>query len=253
MRLAEYRDRYATLKLDRSDSGVLTVTMHTRGGEALWGIALDGLHRELGELFADVGRDPENKVILLTATGDNFCIAMDHGGSPPPESSPVAIWDRLHREGVALLDNLLRVPVPMIAAVNGPVHIHAELPLLCDIVLASDTAEFADVAHIPGGTVPGDGVQTVWPMLLGPNRGRYFLLTGQRIGAAEALSLGLVGEVLAPAALMARARDHAERLAALPLPVLRHTRTVLTGHLRRRIQAELSHGLALEAFASLLP
>lgn len=253
MELADYQHRYDTLRIERDAQGILTVTMHTRGGEALWGIARNSLHRELGEAFADIARDEANRVVILTATGANFCVAMDQA-APTPETAMELLWDRIHREGTALLDNLLRVPVPMIAAVNGPAHIHAEVPLLCDIVLAAQTAEFADLAHVPGGTVPGDGVQTVWPMLLGPNRGRYFLLTGQRIGAPEALALGLVGEVLPdPAATLARAHEHAARLAALPLPMLRHTRGVLTGQLRQRLAADLSHGLALEALASLTP
>ena len=50
------------------------------------------------------------------------------------------------------------LPVPMVAAVNGPATIHAELAMLCDIIVAADHAEFADLAHVPSGTVPGDGV-----------------------------------------------------------------------------------------------
>lgn len=51
------------------------------------------------------------------------------------------------------------------------------------LVIASDTATFQDAPHFPNGIVPGDGVHIVWPLLLGPNRGRYFLLTGQRLSA----------------------------------------------------------------------
>jgi enoyl-CoA hydratase/carnithine racemase len=99
--------------------------------------------------------------------------------------------------------------------------------------------------------VPGDGVQTVWPMLLGPNRGRYFLLTGQRLSAQEALRLGVVGEVLAADQLMPRARELARRLAALPRRMLRHTRTILVRDLRRRLRDEIDLGLAVEALATL--
>jgi enoyl-CoA hydratase/carnithine racemase len=114
------------------------------------------------------------------------------------EPTMSAMWEHIYDEGVALLENLLAIPVPVIAAVNGPALIHAEIAVLSDIVLAAEHAEFADLAHVPGGPVPGDGVQTLWPMLLGPNRGRYFLLTGQRISAQEALRLSVVGEVLEP-------------------------------------------------------
>ncbi len=116
-------------------------------------------------------------------------------------------------------------------------------------MLAADTAEFADLAHVPsGGAIPGDGVQVVWPMLLGPNRGRYFLLTGERIGAQEARQIGVVGEVLAPDALLPRARE----LARLPVPLLRHARMLLVKDLRRRLFADLHSGLAHEALATLV-
>jgi enoyl-CoA hydratase/carnithine racemase len=163
------------------------------------------------------------------------------------------MWPRIHDEGLALLGNLLAVPVPMIAAVNGPALIHAELAVLCDIVLAAPHAEFADLAHVPGGAVPGDGVHTVWPMLLGPNRGRYFLLTGERIGAQEAQRLGVIGEVLDADALLPRARELAERLAANSALMLRHTRAVLVRELRRRMFDELANGLAHEGLAMLCP
>jgi enoyl-CoA hydratase/carnithine racemase len=141
--------------------------------------------------------------------------------------------------------------VPVIGAINGPALIHAEIPLLSDIVLAAEHVEFADIAHVPAGLVPGDGVHTVWPMLLGPNRGRYFLLTGQRIGAREALQLGVVGEVLPADQLLPRARELARQLAGNLPAMLRHTRALLTRQIRRRLRDELELGLALESFAYL--
>lgn len=251
-RLADYAGRYTGIRFSRDEHGVLQMTLHTRGGPAKWGTALDSLHAELGEAFLDVARDPGNRVVILTGTGDAFCAEMDRD-APFPEPDLARMWLRIHGEALALLNNLLAIPVPMIAAVNGPALIHAELAVLCDIVLASDTAEFADLAHVPGGAVPGDGVHTVWPMLLGPNRGRYFLLTGERIGAQEARRLGVVGEVLAPDVLLPRARDLAGQLARLPGATLRHTRALLTRQLRKRLADELDSGLAHEGLAMLLP
>jgi enoyl-CoA hydratase/carnithine racemase len=247
MRLADYADRYECIRFARTD-GVLEVTLHTRGGEALWGVTERSLHAELGQAFLDIARDRENKVILLTGTGGSFIAAMDPQ-ERAPEPGLLEMWDRIYGEGVALLENLLALPVPVIAAVNGPALIHAEIAVLSDIVLAAEHAEFADMAHGPTGVVPGDGVQTVWPMLLGPNRGRYFLLTGQRLSAQEALRLGVIGEVLPAEALLPRARELAQRLAALPVRMLRHTRTVLVRDLRRRLRDEIELGLAVEALA----
>jgi enoyl-CoA hydratase/carnithine racemase len=95
----------------------------------------------------------------------------------------------------------------VIGAVNGQARIHAELAVLSDIVLAAETAIFPDAAHFPNGVVPGDGVHVAWPLLLGPNRGRYFLLTGEEISAQQALSLNFVAEVLPPGRLLPRARE----------------------------------------------
>jgi enoyl-CoA hydratase/carnithine racemase len=249
MQLSDYANRYDKIRFTRS-GGVLEVTLHTRGGDALWGSGERSLHNELGQAFVDIARDAENKVVLLTGTGRTFIAAMD-SEERATETARAEMWDRIYAEGVALLENLLAIPVPVIAAVNGPALIHAEIAVLSDIVLAAEHAEFADLAHGPTGVVPGDGVQTVWPMLLGPNRGRYFLLTGQRLSAGEALRLGVVGEVLSTEQLMPRARELAQRLAALPRRMLKHTRTLLVRDLRRRLRDEIDLGLAVEALATL--
>jgi enoyl-CoA hydratase/carnithine racemase len=141
------------------------------------------------------------------------------------------------------------IEVPVVAAVNGPAWRHAELPLLADIVIASDTALFCDSGHFPGGQVPGDGVHVVFPMLLGMNRARYFLLTGQAIGAQEALRLGLVNEVLPKDQVLARAREHARALAARPEVLVRHTRALLAEPIKRQLQEYLPLGLYNECLA----
>ena len=137
----------------------------------------------------------------------------------------------------------------MISAINGPAWRHSEIPLLCDIVLAADTAQFQDSAHFPSDVVPGDGMHIVMPLLLGLNRGRYYLLTGQTLDANKAHELGLVAEVLPPDKLMARAWELAEDLARRPLLLLRYTRLLLTEYLRRQMQDLLGYGLGMEMLA----
>ena len=75
------------------------------------------------------------------------------------------------------------VDVPMISAVNGPCDMHSEVPLMGDIVLASEDAYFQDASHFPRGQVPGDGQHVIWSYLAGHTRARYFLLTGMKLGA----------------------------------------------------------------------
>ncbi len=246
---SSYKNKYRFINLKR-ENGVLEVAIHREGGPASWSFFPGGIHDELGEAFYQIGRDPENRVVILTGTGDLFLTEYDFSEPDPIAGSPL-FWDRIYKEGKDLLMNLLEIEVPVIGAVNGPAFIHAELLTLSDIVLASDTAAFADKAHAPAGVVPGDGVHVWWQMLLGPNRGRHFLLTGQEISATEGKELGFVAEVLPPAQLLPRAREIAAMLAAKPQLMLRYTRVAFTQHIKRRMLDDLGQGLLLEAMAGL--
>jgi enoyl-CoA hydratase/carnithine racemase len=159
-------------------------------------------------------------------------------------------WDTIYFHGKRLLTSLLDIEVPVIAAVNGKATVHAELAVLSDIVLAADTAVFADAPHFRFGTVPSDGVHVIWPLLLGPNRARYFLLTGQRIGAEEAQRLGVVAEVLPADQVLDRAWELARELARQPVTTLRYTRVAMTQELKRHVLDGVGHGLALEGLGA---
>lgn len=82
--------------------------------------------------------------------------------------------------------NILDIEVPMIAALNGPVLLHSEYVLLADIILATPETVFQDKPHFDFGIVPGDGVNLLWPEVIGSVRGRYFILTRQILDAETA-------------------------------------------------------------------
>lgn len=249
MELHEYQNRFKCVDVKRSEDGVLVVQLQNRGKSLVWG----GLpHRELPELFAMIASDRENRVMVFTGSGDEF-IGLGDGGPNPLALGRVspASWEQIIHEGNRLVHQMLEIDVPIICALNGPVVAHSELAVLCDVIIAADHAYFQDAPHFPGGLVPGDSMQIVWPMLLGPNRGRYFLLTGQKIPAAEALQLGVVGEVLPAAQVLPRALELAGQLAEQNPLLLRHTRHVLTRPWKRAMADDLHLGLSLEAIASL--
>ena len=241
--LASYASRFEHVAFSRDD-GILEMRLHTDGGPLIWG---DGPHTELVYAFTEVGGDPENRIVILTGTGDRFIADIDQSwvGAMTP-----AKYDTIYQHAKRLLQRLLEIPVPVIGAVNGPASVHAELAVMSDIVLSSDTAYFSDAPHFKYGTVPADGVHLIWPLLLGPNRGRYFLLTGQRLSAEEARNLGVVNEVLPPDRLMERAYELARLLVRQPDVTLRYTRDALTQQMKRLLMEELGHGLALEGLAT---
>src|ERR1700694_5535457 len=229
----EYAQAYQTIRMERRD-GILQITFHTNGGPLQWG---ELPHGEFPQAFRDIGSDPDNKVVIMTGTGEAFS-----GPRATPDRKlrrTASAWDKTYWEGKHLLLNLLDIEVPMISAINGPALRHSEIPLLCDIVLAAEETTFQDSAHFPNDLVPGDGMHIVYPLLLGLNRGRYFLLTGQTLNARKALEFGLVAEVLPPDKLMARAWELAEGLTKKTTLLLRYTRLLLTEALRRRMDDRL--------------
>jgi len=238
-----YRNRYENVRMKRED-GILEVALHTRGGP----LVFNGyVHEALVGAFRDIGDDPENHVVILTGTGDEFCAQITGDGFD--FFTPTG-YDKILREGTKVLENILDVHVPMIAAINGAVAVHSEYALLCDIVIAAENAYFQDAPHPAFGIVPGDGLHIVWPEVVGEIRGHYFLLSGQKLSAAEAREYGAVNEVVSREALLPRAWELARHMKKQNPLTLRYTRMTLSNRFRRRLQEGLSYGLALEGISA---
>jgi enoyl-CoA hydratase/carnithine racemase len=184
--------------------------------------------------------------VILTGMGEEFCTRISPEGFD--FFTPTG-YDKILREGTRMLENILNIETPMIAAINGPVSVHSEYALLCDIVLAAEGAYFQDAPHPAFGIVPGDGLHVVWPEVIGEIRGRYFLLSGQKLSAAEAKDYGAVNEVVGREALLPRAWELARHLKKQN-PLTRYTRMALSTRFRRRLQESLSYGLALEGISA---
>jgi len=243
--LAEYQDKYQHIKFERDDDGILEMTLHTGGDSLIWTARV---HDELGYAFTDVSTDRENRVVVLTGSGDSFCAEIDFttfGLATPLD------WSHIAFEGRRLVRNLLDIEVPIVAAINGPATIHPEVPILSDITIASTTVVFQDGPHFPSGIVPGDGAQFIWPHLLGLNRGRYFLLTGQELDAQASLELGVVNEVLPQDQVLDRARELARGIASKTDLAIRYTRILMKRELDRLVHEQQGLGFPHTSLAAI--
>ena len=239
-----YRASFPNARLARSKSGVLEVALHTDGGTLVFN---GHTHEQFVDLFHAIGSDPDNRVVILTGSGNAFMETISPEGFDffTPRG-----YDKIYREGRKVLMNILDIEAPLIAAVNGPARLHTEFVLLADIILATPSTVFQDGPHFASGIVPGDGVHLLWQETIGPIRGRYFILTRQELDAETAREWGAVNEIVAADKLLPRAREIAEGLAKLPSLTTKYTRIALTRKLRRIIDEGVTLGLALEGISA---
>jgi enoyl-CoA hydratase/carnithine racemase len=239
-----YRNAFPHAALSRSTEGVLEVVLHSNGDTLMF----DGhVHEEYVNLFHQIGADSENRIVILTGAGRAF---IDNISADGFDFFTARGYDKVYREGKKVLANILDISAPIIAAVNGPATVHSEYVLLADIVIATPDTIFQDKPHLAFGLTPGDGIHSLWPEVIGPIRGRTFVLTRQIIGAEEAKSLGVVSEVVPRERLVPRAHEIAAELAKLPPLTTSYARVAMMQKFRRIVDETVSYGLALEGLSA---
>jgi enoyl-CoA hydratase len=224
------------------DGAVRTVVLDRP--DALNAIDRD-LHRGLAGVWRQIATDAEARVVILTGSGRAFSAGGDLDWIASFADDHAARDESL-REGAEIIEELIRFPLPVVTAINGPaVGLGFSIALLTDVVLIADDAHLAD-PHVPVGLVAGDGGAAFWP-LLGPSlRMRELLYTGARIEPALAVELGLATRVVPAAELMDEARRVADRIARQPVAAVRGTKQVLNLHLARALGAAVPAGFAAE-------
>jgi enoyl-CoA hydratase len=207
--------------------------------------AVDGLlHDELARLFRALREEREARAVLLTGSKRAFCAGGDFAWFP--ELRGLERLDPLRRDARQIVWDLLDVELPIVAALNGPaVGLGASIALLCDVILAADTATIAD-PHVRVGIVAGDGGVAIWPLVLGPARAKALLLTGDRVDAATAERWGLVNRVVPAAELLGAARAMADRLAAGAPLAVRYTKLAINKWIRAQAELAFDYSTALE-------
>ena len=236
--------KYQCLKVEKE--GKVAVVTFNRA-EALNAVNPQ-LHDELEHIWTDLACDKEVNAIVLTGAGKAFSA----GGDVKSMASRWRTEEGRRRAlvtpaaGRRLIQNLLDVEQPIIAAVNGDaMGLGANIALLCDIIIASETARIADT-HVKVGIVAGDSGAVIWPLLVGPARAKEFLMRGTRITGAEAAKMGLVNYAVPLEQVLPKAKEIAQELAAGPTWAIRWTKLSVNKWLKQQVNLILDASLAYE-------
>ena len=248
--LSEYQERLKEHFVMERTNGVLEVRMHTRGGEAVFGFEL---HRALHQMLQAVGQDPENEVMILTSTGTTWINQYDQESfetqGRDAEAYRKTHYDMWYADANKLIDTLLwQIDIPLIGAINGP-GFHIELPLLCDLTIATDDTRFMD-PHFFMGVVPGDGQFLIYQNLIGLKRANHMMYLNNGISAQEALEWGLVGEILPRADLLPRAREMAQAIMSQDRSIRRLTAQVARRRWKRLFTDDFSMHVTHEMYGA---
>jgi enoyl-CoA hydratase/carnithine racemase len=190
----------------------------------------------LAELAAD---DQVGVVILASALDRAYCVGADLKERAGFDD------DELRAQRAVFLETfgaVLSIGVPMIAAVEGYAFGGGcELALGCDLIVASESAQFA-LPEVGLGLIPGGGGTQLLPRRIGLNRAADLILTGRTVAADEALRIGLIDRVVPAGAARASARQLAAEIAAKSPISLRSAKQAL----RQGLDVELAAGMMIE-------
>ncbi len=234
--IVEKKDKIAVVSLNRPDS-LNAITFE--------------LHKEIVHVFEDMTWDDDIWAVILTGAGRAFCAGGDikwfKKHNEDPQNNPYPPIE----EVISMLRNIIDLPMPVIAAVNGAcMGLGASLALVCDIIIASEDARIAD-PHVRVGLSAGDGGCVVWPLLMGLAKAKEYLFTGDTLDIRDAERMGIINKVVPPDQLMPEAMAFARRLVTDFSPMaIRYTKMSINAVMRERLNLILpaSHALEHECF-----
>ena len=225
--LARYAD-YAALRFERLDDGILQIVLDKPGRLN----ATDRpMHRALADVWHEVGRDPDTRVVVVRGAGEVFSAGGDLDMVLELANDFTARIEVL-REARDIVYNLINCPKPIVSAIQGPaVGAGLVVALLADISIAGRTARLID-GHTRLGVAAGDHAAVIWPLLCGMAKAKYHLLLCEPMSGEEAERLGMVSMCVDDDRVHETAVDVARRLAAGSQSAIRWTKLALNNWLR---------------------
>jgi enoyl-CoA hydratase len=237
--------RYECMKIEVADK-VATVTLNRP--EARNAIN-QKLIRELRSIWDDLADDHAVSAVVLTGAGDFFSVGGDVKAMSERPGGDVLEAGEVHdpmisRRGVT---RQLELDKPIIAAINGDaIGLAATHALLCDITVMAEDARIGDTHVSRVGLVAGDGGTVIWPLLVGINKAKEFLIRGTLLNGKEAERIGLVNHLAPRAEVLAKARAIAVELANGPTWAIRWTKLSINQVIKERVNLLLEASMALE-------
>lgn len=236
----------ADLLLQERDGAILTITLNLP--EKRNPISDLAMVDALCAAFEEADRDIDVRCVILTGAGSAFCSGGDLKQMRPDSGglrsgNPVQTR-RNYKYGIQRLPLMFQaLEVPVIAAVNGAaIGAGCDLACMCDIRIGSRSARFAE-SFVTLGITPGDGGAWLLPRIVGFSKACELALTGEMIGAEEALSIGLISRLVDDEALLDEAKAVARKIAANPPHAVRMTKRLL----REGQAGDLKNNLELAA------
>ena len=235
---------YQTLAVSRRGPAgtVLDVQMRAQNGK-LPTAGHDG-HRELAQIWLDVGADDSVRCAVLRGDGLGFSGGGDLA-LVEDMANDFEVRRRVWKEARDLVYNVINCDKPIVSALHGPaVGAGLVAGLLADISVAARSARIVD-GHTRLGVAAGDHAAIVWPLLCGMAKAKYYLMLCETISGEEAERIGLVSLAVDDAELLPRAFEVAEKLAKGSQTAIRWTKYALNNWLRQAGPA-FDTSLALE-------
>ena len=242
--------QYKFLTVEKAQNGVATVTMNDP--DKLNSIGPEN-HKELEYIWVDLARDEEIRTIVFTGAGRAFSAGGDVKKMAARAGTEFGLQYalRVPQNTLRIFEHLLLVPQPIIAAVNGDaIGLGLTLALFSDMSIVADDARLGDT-HIKVGLVAGDGGAVIWPLLVGPQRAKEFLMRGKLLKGAEAAAMNLVNYAFPKDQVLAEAMKIAEEIAAQPLWAVRWSKAAVNKQIKAQLNQILELSIAYESLTML--
>jgi enoyl-CoA hydratase/carnithine racemase len=242
--------KYEFLKVEVDANGVAIVTMNDP--DRLNAIGPEN-HKELEYIWIDLARDESIKVIVITGAGRSFSAGGDIKKMAARAGTEYGLQYalRVPQNTLRIFEHLLLVPQPVIAAVNGDaIGLGLTLALFADMSVVAEDARLGDT-HVKVGLVAGDGGAVVWPLLVGPQRAKEFLMRGKLLKGAEAAEMNLVNYAFPKETVLDEALKIAAEIAANPVWAVRWSKAAVNKQLKAQLNQILELSITYESLTML--